>query len=88
MFFINKTTNGIIGKIFNFSDDTVTDITIKYDVFRNQINQYLIPHNPFVLSPLGEIFIVAFSTGEQTSDWFKVQSYNNVAITFFKLINK
>lgn len=88
LFFINKTTNGIIGKIFNFSDDTVTDITIKYDEFRNQINQYLIPHNPFVLSPLGEIFIVALSTGEQTSDWFKVQSYNNIAITFFKLINK
>lgn len=85
LIFIDKNVTGIIGKIFDFNKDIVTDILVKGDEYRLLTSYHIIPHNPFILSPKGEIFIIAFSTSDQTNDWYKIRNYKDVAITFFKL---
>jgi len=84
IYFITKNINEIIGKIFDFNRKKVIDISVKKK-YKELKNQFLIPHNPFILSPSGEIFMVAISTGTTQNNWFKVNNFKAVKFIIFKI---
>ncbi len=85
LYFIDKGLNGVEGKIFDFNNYKVIDINIAPDYFKQLTNRYIFPHNPFILSPSGDIYLLAIQTKGRDNKWDKVKDYYSVAITLIKM---